>query len=118
MLSAGATVRGYVLSRSVVKLHLGAGVLTDYFLGYTEKRNADTDFHWGAQGYNRFNPGFSGELGLQWKRIGLSGEYQSNIGQSFAKGYRLSTGNKVRRSIHRQGFSFKVSLLLTKPNNQ
>ena len=64
-------------------------IATDVFLGYAEKRNDNTSFHWNAQGYNRINPGVSGELGLQWKRISLLAEYKSNLADTFSKGYKL-----------------------------
>lgn len=115
MTSLGLGLRGYLLHLSPVKAFLGIGLHTDYFLGYSEKRNDNTRFHWNAQEYNRLNPGISGELGLQWKRIGIAGEYKSNLANTFAKGYKLSTGSEVRRSILRHGYSIKMSLLLTKP---
>jgi len=113
--SLGLGLRGYLFARSPVRAFLGIGLHTEYFLGYTEKRNDNTSFHWNAQGYNRINPGVSGELGLQWKRISLLGEYESNLANTFSKGYHLTTGTEVRRSIFRHGYSIKLSFLLTKP---
>lgn len=113
MPSLGLGLRRYLAHGSAVNAFLGAGLLADYFLGYTEKRNDNTRFHWSSQGYNRINPSVSGELGLQWKRIGLLAEYKSNLANTFSKGYKLSTGGGVRRSIFRHGFSIKMSFLLT-----
>lgn len=113
--SLGLGLRGYLLQQSPVKAFLGLGLQADYFLGYTEKRNDNTSFQWGAQGYNRVNPGASAEFGLQWKRIGLSGEYKSNIGGTFARRYRLSTGSEIKRSIFAHGYAIKMSFLLSKP---
>lgn len=115
IVSLALGLRGYLLHQSPVRAFLGIGLQTDYFLGYSEKRNDSTRFHWNAQGYNKVNPGVSGELGLQWKRIGILGEYRSNLANTFAKGYKLSTGGEVRRSIFRHGYSIKMSFLLTKP---
>ncbi|GGM94436.1 hypothetical protein GCM10010967_29610 [Dyadobacter beijingensis] len=111
-------LRAYLSQRSAVKAFAGMGVLTYYFVGYGEKRNDNSSFHWNAQGYNRINPGISGEIGLQWKRIGLSAEYHRNMGNTFAKGYKLSTGDEVRRSIFRQGYTISMSFLITKPASQ
>ena len=110
-------IAGAAYSRKIVPVRaystLGGNIATDVFLGYAEKRNDNTSFHWNAQGYNRINPGVSGELGLQWKRISLLAEYKSNLADTFSKGYKLSTGGEVRRSIFRQGLSIKMSFLLT-----
>ncbi|WP_353719313.1 hypothetical protein [Dyadobacter sp. 676] len=115
IVSLGLSLRGYLSGRSLVKLVAGLGLQTEYFLGYSEKRNDSTRFHGNAQEYNRFNPRVSGEMGLQWKRIGLFGEYKGDLGNTFSKRYRLSTGGEVRRSIFRHGYSIKLSFLLTKP---
>lgn len=113
--SLGLGFRSYLLYRFPFKAFLGTSFQMDYFFGYTEKRNDNTSFHWNAQGYNRINPGVTGEIGLQWKRIGLFGEYKSNLANTFAKEYRLSTGGEVRRSIFRHGYSIKLSFLIRKP---
>lgn len=115
IVSLGLGLRGYIPSKSATKAFLGIGLSTDYFLGYTEKRNDKASFHLNAQGYNRFNPIASAELGLQWKRIGLSAEYGRNLGSTFSKGYQLSSGDRVKRSIFRQEFLLKVSFMITAP---
>lgn len=108
-------LHGNFLHQSPVKVFAGIGLQADYFLGYSERRNDNTRFHWNAQEYNRLNPVASGEFGLRWKRIGLQGEYKSNLTNTFSKGYRLSTGGEVTRSIFRHGYNIKMSFLLTKP---
>ena len=114
MMSAGIGIRSSIVKNTESRVYAGAIIHTDYFLGYTERRNDRTRTHWQSFGYNRIVPGIGGEIGIQWKRLHLSGEYKSNLIDSFAKKYEIANEPDMKRSIVRQGFNVKMSFVLSK----
>ncbi len=110
--SAGFDLRAYIISKSAVKLFVQAGIEGNYFLGYMEKRDDKKYFYWNANKFKRLIPGYSAGLGLQWKRIGIMGEYHGNIGKAFYRKQQINGDNIKRQSIFRQGYSMKATFLI------
>ncbi|MCF0057121.1 hypothetical protein [Dyadobacter sp. CY356] len=110
--SAGLDFRAYIISKSAVKVFGQAGLEGDYFLGYMEKRDNKKHFYRNARTFNRFVPGYTASLGLQWKRVGLMGEYHGNIGRAFYRNQLIDGENIKRESIYRQGYSIKASFVI------
>ncbi|WP_342089210.1 hypothetical protein [Dyadobacter sp. OTU695] len=110
--SAGIGLRGYLNSASRLKLFLEGGLSGDWFIGYTEAMNHEKDMKWNADGYRRFAPSGNLGIGLQYKRVGIIAEYNSNIARTFSRDDNVSPKVSILKSSYSIKMAFQISKLI------